>query len=57
MTIVVSEEVLSCGVSEDSEGDRSGVEAVVVLGEGVWGLLRMGVGGTTTSDGDCIEAD
>lgn len=53
--MVVSEDTLSCGVSDDSEGVRSGVEAVVVLGEGVWGLLRTGVGGTTISDGDCIK--
>lgn len=51
--MVVSEEVLSCSMSD--EGDKSGVEAVVVLGEELWGLLRMGVGGTTMSDGDCIE--
>lgn len=53
VTIVVSEDVLSCAISD--EGDKSGVDAAVVLGEGVWGWLRMGVGGTTTNEGDCIE--
>ena len=57
VTMVVSEDVLYWEVSDDSEGDKSGVEEVVVLGDGVWGLLRMGVGGTTISEGYCIEPD